>query len=92
MVQKFKFCLIFKGICLKETTTTTTKHATFTPRNIIFFIAYALDTWLRGLNSGFTLKYCLYGGAKLVKNVNPDKYVYSGCGIGFDSRLEFSLP
>ena len=29
---------------------------------------------------------------KLAKNADPDKYVYSGCGIGFDGRSEFSLP
>ena len=34
----------------------------------------------------------LIGGVKLAKNADPDKYVYSGCGIGFDWRSEFSLP
>ena len=29
---------------------------------------------------------------KLTKNADPDKYKYSGYGIGFDSRSEFSLP
>ena len=28
----------------------------------------------------------------LAKNADPDKDVYSGYGIGFDSRSEFSLP
>ena len=27
----------------------------------------------------------------LINTKNADKYKYSGCGIGFDSRLEFSL-
>ena len=31
------------------------------------------------------------GGIKLAKNADPDKYVYSGYGIGFDLRSEFSL-
>ena len=44
------------------------------------------------LNSDFTLKDCLFGAAKLAKNADPDKYVYTVCGIGFDSRSEFSLP
>ena len=37
------------------------------------------------------LKDC-FGGVKLVKNADQDKYVYSGYDIGFDLRSEFSLP
>ena len=44
------------------------------------------------LNYDFTLKDCLIGGVKLAKNSDPDKYVYTGYGIGFDSRSRFSLP
>ena len=29
---------------------------------------------------------------RIAKNAYPDKYVYSGYGIGFDSRSECSLP
>ena len=29
---------------------------------------------------------------KLAKNADPHKYMYSGYGIGFDLRSEFSLP
>ena len=80
------FCLEFKGSCLKQ------KNATDTPPNrISFFIVYELDTWSQDLNSDFTLKYCLFGGVKLAKNTDPDKYVYSRYGIGFDSCSEFSL-
>ena len=47
-------------------------------------------------NSGFTLKDCLFDGIKLAekkkKNANPDKYIYSGYGIGLDSLSEFQLP
>ena len=46
----------------------------------------------RDLNYDFTLKDCLVGGVKLAKNSDPDKYVYTGYGIGFDSRSGFSLP
>ena len=35
---------------------------------------------------------CLFGGVKLAKNDDWDKYVYNSYGIGFDSRSEFSLP
>ena len=43
-------------------------------------------------NTDFTLKDCLFGGVKLSKNTDPDKYVYTGYGMGFDSRSVFSLP
>ena len=56
-----------------------------------FFIVYKLDAGSRDLNSDFTLKDCLFEGVKLAKNVDPDKYVYTGYGIGLDSRSEFSL-
>ena len=36
-------------------------------------------------------KNCLFGGVKLAKNADPDKYVYSGYSIGFDSCSKFSL-
>ena len=47
---------------------------------------------MQDLNSGFRLKDCLFGGVKLAKNADAGKYVYSGYGIGFNSRSEFSLP
>ena len=34
----------------------------------------------------------MFGGVKLSKNADPDKYLYSGYGIGFNSCSEFSLP
>ena len=56
------------------------------------FIVYELDKWSRDLNVDFTLKDCLLGAVKLTKNNDPDKYAYTGYGIGFDSHSEFSLP
>ena len=32
---------------------------------------------------------CLFGSVKLTKNTDPDKYKYTGYGIGCDSRSEF---
>ena len=55
---------------------------------VIFFIAYELDSWPRD----FTLGGCLFGGVKLTKNADPDKYSCSGFGIGFDTRGKYSLP
>ena len=81
------FYLIFKARDLKQRITT------FTPSDIIiYFIISELDTWSRKLNSDFNLKGYLFGGVKLAENAEPDKYVYSGCGIGFDSGLLFSIP
>ena len=56
------------------------------------FIVYELDTWSRNLNTDFTLKDCFFRAVKLTKNADPDKYKYTGYGIGFDSRSKFSLP
>ena len=45
------------------------------------------------LNVDFTLDNCLSGAVIfLTKNYDSDKYRYSGSGIGFDARLQFSLP
>ena len=59
---------------------------------MFFFIVYELATWSGDLNTDFNLKNCLFGDVKLGKNADPDKYLYSGYGIGFDSRSKFSLP
>ena len=53
---------------------------------------YELDRWSQDLNAKFTLKDCLFGAVKLTKNADSNKYSYSGCGIGFDSRSLFSIP
>ena len=34
----------------------------------------------------------MFGAVKLTKNADPDKYSYSGHGIGFDSSLFSSYP
>ena len=56
-----------------------------------FFTVCWLDTSSQNLNSDFTLKNCLFESVKLAKNTDPDKYAYSSCVIGFDSRSQFSL-
>ena len=33
----------------------------------------------------------MLGGVKLIKNVDFGKYIYSGCGIGFDAHGSFLL-
>ena len=54
-------------------------------------IVHELDTFSRDLSSNFTLKDCFFGGVKLTKNVDPEKYGSSGYDIGYDSRSEYSL-
>ena len=43
------------------------------------------------ISSYQTLENCLFGAVKLTKNPDIDKYKYSGYGIGFDRRGEFSF-
>ena len=43
-------------------------------------------------DSSVTLQNCLFGAVKLTKNADIDKYKYSGYGIGFYSRGNFSHP
>ena len=77
--------LKFKGSCLKQEDT-----APSTPNSVVnLFIVSELDRWSGDTNTDFTLKDCLFGVVKLTKNADPDKYRYSGYGIGFDSRSEF---
>ena len=56
--------------------------------NNFFSIINELDVWSRDLNLDFTLKdyYCYISWkcVKLSKNGDPDKYVYSGYGIGLN--------
>ena len=59
---------------------------------INIFVSYILNQWARDLNTDIILSSCLFGSLKLTKNADPDRYIYSGYGIGFNSRSEFSLP
>ena len=52
------------------------------------YISCELNKW--DLNTDFILGNCLFGAVKLAKNADTDKYKYSGYGIGFDSRSQFS--
>ena len=61
----------------------------FLHKNVVtLYISYKLDTWSRDLKTDFTLGICLFGAVKLTKNVDPEKYRYSG--YGFDARSKFS--
>ena len=81
-MNNFRIRLEFKGSCLKQE-----NKAAYTPKNVVnIFIIYELDSQSRDLGTDFTLGSCLFGGVKLLK------YSYSGYGIGFDTRGEYSLP
>ena len=77
--------LRFKGSCFKQDKAFTLKNV------VILFTVYELDGWSQDLNTFFTLKDCLFRGVKLTENTDPDKYFYSGYGVGFDSRSVFSI-
>ena len=71
-LNKYQIRLRFEDSCLKQEDTT---HVT--PNNIVnLFIVYELDSWPQDLDNNFTLGGCLFGGVKLTKNVDPDKYSY----------------
>ena len=79
--------LRFTGNCLRQ------EVATLTPNNVVnVLIVYGLDRWSQDLNAKFTLEDCLFGAVKLTENATPNKYSYSGYGIGFDSRSLISVP
>ena len=70
----------------------TIKHNISIPKKVInLYISYILNLQLRNLNTDCTFGNCLFGSAKLTKNVDLDKYKYSSNSIGFDPRSEFSL-
>ena len=55
-------------------------------RIINLYISCTLNLQLRNLNKDFTLDNCLFGSVKPTKIADLDKYKYSDCVIGFDSR------
>ena len=53
------------------------------------YIVYNLESNLN-YNPDFTLENCLFGGVKIAKNTDVDKYKDSGYGIGFDGKGVFT--
>ena len=58
---------------------------------VTIYIVYELGASSSNINDP-TLKNCLFGAVTLTKNIDIDKYGYSGYGIGFDRRGKFSFP
>ena len=76
----------FTGSYLKQ------QKISYTHENVAnIYIVYELGA-SASHNNDPTLKNCLFGAVKLTKNVDIDKYGYSGYGIGFDRRSSFSFP
>ena len=76
----------FTGNCLKQPKISYT-HGTI----VNIYIVYELGASSSHSNEP-TLKHCLVGAVTFTKNVDIDKYGYSGYGIGFDRRSSFSFP
>ena len=56
------------------------------------YIVYEINKKTSTTSSDPTLENCLFGAVTLTKNINIDKYGYSGYGIEFDRRSSFSFP
>ena len=81
--QKIK--LKFNGSCLVQ------DQITYTPQTIVnIYIVYEI-TKMNSISDYPTLENCLFRSVKLTKNPDIDKYKYSGYGIGFDRKGEFSF-
>ena len=78
--------LVFNGGCLKQV------EVIYDHDKIVnIYIVYDLKSTLN-YNPDFTLENCLFGAVKLTKNADVNKYKYSGYGIGFDGKGDFSHP
>ena len=70
----------FSGSCLKQ------DKITYTHGKIVnIYIVYEINKKDNTIISDPTLENCLFGAVTLSKNVNIDRYGYSGYGTGFDS-------
>ena len=77
----------FNKGCLKQPDKITYDYG----HRVNVYIVYELNASSSN-DSDPTLKSCLYGTVTLTKNVDLEKYGYSGCGTGFDRRASFSFP
>ena len=79
---RVKFC----GSCLKQ------DKITYNHGKIInIHIVYEINKKDNTIISDPTLENCLFGAVTLTKNVNIDRYGYSGYGIRFDRKGSFSF-
>ena len=65
---------------------------TYTHGKIVnIYTVYEINKKDNTIISDLTLENCLFGAVTLTKNVNIDRYGYSGYGIGFDRKGIFSF-
>ena len=82
-----KVRLKFNKDCLKQSNKLTYDYG----HRVNVYIVYELGA-SGSSSSDPTSKNCLFGAVTLTKNVDIEKYEYSGYGIGFDRRGRFSFP
>ena len=74
----------FQGSCLIQ------GKIIYDNRKIVnIYIVYEIDKKFN-ISSHPTIENCLFAAVSLTKNVDTDKYKYSGYGIGSDRHLHFS--
>ena len=76
---------IFSGSCLQQS------KIDYSNKKISFYIVYESQTSSSSNINDPTLQNCLFGSVTLTKNVDIDKYKYSGYGTGFDRKGSFSF-
>ena len=55
------------------------------------YLVFEIKSWPYDNGNSFTLRNSLFGGVKLTKNPDPDKYSYPGYGISCDATGLFTL-
>ena len=85
MVTKIR--VRFSGSCLKQDKTTYI-HG----KIVKIYIVDEINKKDNTISCDPTQENCLFGVVTLTKNINIDKYGYSGYGIGFDRKGSFSFP
>ena len=81
-----RFRVKFERSCLK------TIIKPFPYNKIInFYIFYEIELWSFHDSDKVAVRNSLFGTVNLIKNTDLDKYSYSGSGISFDIRGNFSL-
>ena len=78
-----------KGMLTERLTTPTSTDNSLSPSIKLFCLIFILFNIISCLMLMFNI---LFLFCKIAENADPNKYVYTGCGIGFGSRSEFSLP
>ena len=81
-----KIRIKLSGSCLKQDKITYTHGKT-----VNIYIVNEINKKDNTIISDTTLENCLFGAVTLTKHVNIYRYVYSGYGIGFDRKGEFSF-